>query len=642
MRKLDVQLVQVNFRYGDNAYLPYSVGLLEAYARKQESLKNVSFRETIFLRTSISTVVENLEGANVLAISCYLWNWNWSLELAREAKKRHPGIVVVLGGPQVPQENKNFLVENRFVDVLVFNEGEQVFADLLVQFSSENVELGNIKGISFMQDGKVMTTSPQDKINDLSLIESPYLSGIFDEIVEKYDLQFQVTQETHRGCPYSCTFCDWGSSTMSKVRRIPMDRIVAEYQWFGMNKIELLYNADANYGLFSEDVELTEKLIETKKKFGFPKKFRAAYAKNSNERVFEIATLLEDESMCKGITLSFQSMDANVLEFIKRKNMKANNFRELITTYREAKIPTYTELIIGLPGETYQSFKDGIDTLLIAGQHDSLSIYNAMLLENSEMNKSAYKQLHGIKSARIPLLLLHGSIETDDVVEYYDVVTATSTMPADQWVKTTVFAWIVQALHCLNLTQAVAAILFTSHGIKYSEFYETIISMFRGTDNHVGKLISELEEMAKDVSNGSGTLDLGDRSYGNIMWPVEEIIFLRLVSNPKTFELLLSVIREMVPNVAASELAEIVNYQRITLRLPNAPVHCEENFNFDWHAFVSKILLNQKSELYVGPTKIGYTLLDTYDDLQDYAREVVWYGRKGSSLINQSVYSKRY
>jgi putative methyltransferase len=168
------------------------VGLLEAYARKQESLKNVSFRETIFLRTSISTVVENLEGANVLAISCYLWNWNWSLELAREAKKRHPGIVVVLGGPQVPQENKNFLVENRFVDVLVFNEGEQVFADLLVQFSSENVELGNIKGISFMQDGKVMTTSPQDKINDLSLIESPYLSGIFDEIVEQYDLQFQV------------------------------------------------------------------------------------------------------------------------------------------------------------------------------------------------------------------------------------------------------------------------------------------------------------------------------------------------------------------------------------------------------------------------------------------------------------------
>ena len=77
----------------------------------------------------------------------------------------------------------------------------------------------------------------------------------------------------------------------------------------GKNSIELVYNCDANYGLFPDDIDLTKSMIETKKKYGFPKKFRAAFAKNSNQRVFEIASLLNDNDMCKGITLSLQSTD---------------------------------------------------------------------------------------------------------------------------------------------------------------------------------------------------------------------------------------------------------------------------------------------------------------------------------------------
>lgn len=319
--------------------------------------------------------------------------------------------------------------------------------------------------------------------------------------------------------------------------------------------------------------------------------------------------------------------------------MKVNNFRELITTYREAKIPTYTELIIGLPGETYESFKDGIDTLLEAGQHDSLSIYNAMLLENSEMNKAEYKKLHGIASARIPLLLLHGSIEPDDVVEFYDVVTATATMPSDKWVKTTVFAWMVQALHCLNLTQAIAAILNASHSIKYSEFYERLIEKFEMADNHIGELIRELQKMANGVAEGHGTLDLGDRSYGNIMWPVEEIIFLRLVTSEETFHLLSQAISDLFPEIRKDHLSEIIRYQKLSLRLPAGPQKHEEIFECDWHGYASQILLNQDANLIEKTTRIGYRNLETFDNLQDYAREVVWYGRKGSSLINQSLYS---
>jgi hypothetical protein len=236
--------------------------------------------------------------------------------------------------------------------------------------------------------------------------------------------------------------------------------------------------------------------------------------------------------------------------------------------------------------------------------------------------------------------LLHGSIEPDDVVEFYDVVTATATMPSDKWVKTTVFAWIVQALHCLNLTQAIAAILNTSHSIKYSEFYEMLIEKFEMADNHIGELIRELQEMAIGVAEGHGTLDLGDRSYGNIMWPVEEIIFLRLVTSEETFHLFGQAISELFPDVREDHLSEIIRYQKLSLRLPAGPQKHEEIFESDWHGYASQILLNQDANLIEKRTRIGYGILETFDDLQDYAREVVWYGRKGSSLINQSLYSE--
>ena len=299
MRNLVVQLVQVNFRYGENAYLPYSVGLLESYVSSDERLKNISFRETIFLRQPIKETTNSLAGVDVLAISCYLWNWNWSLELARAAKKEFPGLIIVLGGPQVPEEDRLFLDKHNYLDFLVFNEGELIFANLLFEISQKEPNFENVPGIRFRISGEIKSTSAQPKIEDLDFVPSPYLTGTFDKILTKHELRFQVTQETHRGCPYSCTFCDWGSATMSKVRRFPKERIVNEYKWFGKNQIELLYNADANYGLFVEDVELTEELIETKKRFGFPKKFRAAYAKNSNDRVLKLQICLKKRTCVK-------------------------------------------------------------------------------------------------------------------------------------------------------------------------------------------------------------------------------------------------------------------------------------------------------------------------------------------------------
>jgi hypothetical protein len=491
--------------------------------------------------------------------------------------------------------------------------------------------------LRFLDNGTLTVNAKTKKLESLDDIPSPYTSGIFDRLIDQYpDIQFQATQETHRGCPYSCTFCDWGSATMSKVRRFGQDRLASEFEWFGSKRIELLYNADANYGLFAEDVALTEKMIEVKRKTGFPKKFRAAYAKNSNERVFEIAKLLEDEEMCKGITLSFQSMDFNVLDLIKRRNMKVNNFKELITTYRQAHIPTYTELIIGLPGETYETFVSGVDLLLTSGQHDSLSIYHAMLLENAEMNQPAYKETHGIKSQRIPMLFLHGSLEEDDLTEYYEVVTATKTMPTNDWVKTSIFAWGIQAFHCLNLTQSISVGLKEKYGIPYAEFYEGLFDYLMKSDSYLGELFKRLESIAIAVSNGNGSLDFEDRTFGDIMWPVEEILFLK-AQNEDFWPAVRGFLDSRFPSIPAADLDDLIAYQRITLRVCDPETYKDVKLNSNWHSFISLALENRSTELERKSVRVSRTRLEKFDNEVDYAREVVWYGRKGSSLREKNL-----
>lgn len=50
----------------------------------------------------------------------------------------------------------------------------------------------------------------------MPIFPSPYLTGEFDEIDPAR--WRSATIETNRGCPYGCTYCDWGSATLSRIR----------------------------------------------------------------------------------------------------------------------------------------------------------------------------------------------------------------------------------------------------------------------------------------------------------------------------------------------------------------------------------------------------------------------------------------
>ena len=202
------------------------------------------------------------------------------------------------------------------------DEGETTFAELL-RGLHDGTHPSNIQGISYRHLGRTTKTESSTRLVDLSVIPSPYTTGVFDKlIVDNPNISWHASQETHRGCPYSCTFCDWGSAVYTKIRQFDQARLLDELEWFGTNQIDLLYNCDANYGIYKRDIDLTAAMVDVKSKLGYPRKFRAAYAKRSDNKVFEISSMLNAAGMSKGVTLSMQSMDSHTLDIIKRKNLR--------------------------------------------------------------------------------------------------------------------------------------------------------------------------------------------------------------------------------------------------------------------------------------------------------------------------------
>ena len=78
--------------------------------------------------------MEALKEADLVGFSTYVWNGRISLEIARRLKAVNPRIVVVFGGPHVPDHPEPFLRANPQIDLAVHNEGERTFLRLLETF----------------------------------------------------------------------------------------------------------------------------------------------------------------------------------------------------------------------------------------------------------------------------------------------------------------------------------------------------------------------------------------------------------------------------------------------------------------------------------------------------------------------------
>lgn len=630
--KKNIYFVQVSAAYGETkktAYLPYASGCLAAYAFSDNTIAdNYSLGRFIFLRENIDNAIETLENPYLVGFSSYIWNMEYNKEFARKLKIKYPNCIVLFGGHNVNPDGSN-LNEMPYCDIVIHGEGEEPFKALLLTLH-EGKPLSQINNISYRENGNILST-PKTEPSDINNYPSPYLTGIFDSITRDNDIFPSVTWETNRGCPNKCAFCDWGA-LKAKVRHFPLERIKAELDWMVKNKVEYVYCADANFGLFPRDTEIADTIIKYRDTYGYPQVFKTNYTKNRDDVVFEISQKLIKKGIGKSPTLSFQSLSPKVLKSIGRSNMELEHFKSLMSRYNEAGVPVYSELILGLPEETYESFSDGICTLLDCGQHTCIGIYPCELLPNSQLANSDYMQKYGIKTVRTPFSQYHCKQISDDVSELSNIVISTNAMDIHDWRRSFIFSICVQAFHNLGLTRAIAIYLKHEKGISYKLFYEKLIDWLDSMpySSASGNIYKHLKKLTVDVSEGNGTFSVPYGEKEIITWSFEEYIFFKLARElDRFYEELSAFVNRFFddPDI----LTSLLSYQKDIIKQPYKGC-CEIKSNYDFYGYFSRIYSGSFSLL----EKKNIVLRiegETFNSWDEYARICIWYGRRDDAQL---------
>jgi radical SAM superfamily enzyme YgiQ (UPF0313 family) len=375
---------------------PLAVGCIATYAESK-----MQFSRPIRLFRYPEMVDEALkeEGPpHLFGLSNFIWNSELSLAIARRVKELSPETIIVMGGPNYPlakEKQESYLQQHPEIDFYVLHEGEVAFLSILKALNESGMDFKKLErtlpSVQFIDPNGKLIASPvsAERIRDLDEIPSPYVTGKFDEF---FDGRLWPILQTKRGCPFKCTFCTEGMDYYTKIARFSVDFVRTEVEYIGrkMEKVRDeggrndLYIADSNFGMYEEDIETAKALASSKKNFGWPDHINCSTGKNKKERVLEVAEILDGGIVLSG---SVQTLDLQVLENVKRKNISPDELMELAKEAENVDANSYCELILGLPGESRDSHFRTLEATVKAG-FNKIIPYQLMILQGSDLGTS--------------------------------------------------------------------------------------------------------------------------------------------------------------------------------------------------------------------------------------------------------------
>ena len=431
--------------------IPINIGFIGSYMKKKFR-DNVSIELFKYPNDAIKEIKKN--PPDVIGFSNYSWNSNLSEYVASIAKKVNPKIFTVQGGTNFPHQSnlqEIFLKDRPYTDFYTLLEAEKSCSNIVERilnsdFDRKKVFSKPIDGVVFVhpETKKFIKGNYVDRIKDLDEIPSPYLNGMLDKF---FDGNLTPFIETNRGCPFTCSFCHTGSDYFHKLNKFSKKRVEDEINYIGEKAgnlgISNLHMADVNFGMYPQDRLTCEFLKRSKEKYGWPKQIMATTGKNSKDRVMEITNILGDMF---SINMSMQSMDEQVLKNIKRANIKLDHMIDVNTHLINQGRSTKAELIIGLPGETKESFLTGLDNVLNS-KSTSVTIYTLMMLHGTEFKNPEYRKQFGYKSKFRIVPLNFGDYENKKIFDYEEVGIQTKNISFEDYLYLRVIALLVESIH---------------------------------------------------------------------------------------------------------------------------------------------------------------------------------------------------
>ena len=417
---------------------PLNIGFVAAYCQKVfgSAVELKLFKYIDQLETAIQEAPPD-----ILGLSHYPWNRNLNLGLFKRLHTLSPKTIRLLGGPNIPLQTDGmvgFLEQRPLVDGHAIFEGEGAFADLVGKALDVGLERDRLFADPMngwcLRSGKggILTADHLPRRKDLNEIPSPYLTGLMDSF---FDDKLSPLIETNRGCPFSCTFCHEGHDNLTKVHAFDLDRVLAELDYIADHAnpgvINLMF-ADPNFGMyFQRDAAICDHIARLQRDRGWPRWIFASTGKNRPEKIGEVLGRLEKGTI--RVWLSVQSMDQEVQKNIKRSNIKTEHMMTMGRHFEKIGIPTVSELILALPGDSVERHLKSMAALIEAGV-EAIVPYTLMLLNGTELATDESRKQFGLQTRFRILPRDFGKLADGTVVaEIEEVVVGNDTMDFEDY-----------------------------------------------------------------------------------------------------------------------------------------------------------------------------------------------------------------
>lgn len=316
---------------------------------------------------------------DVVAFSCYVWNTPDVLRVSEAYYKLRPETVVLVGGPEVSYHYTRVLQENPHIDYVGVGEGEFTFRDFLrALVQKDEAALHATPGLAYRKDGKAHLPAAREYQKDLDVFPSPYLTGVLDVC----EVRGGVNYQSARGCPFACTYCDYGRN--QPFFEFSMERVRAEFELFEKGGARILFNTDPTFNFHRERAAA---ILELGIELGIEAThWFEVFPSLINEELVDLV----GRSHLSFIGCGIQSSNRQTMKNIRRV-WNPDKVQPLVDRLaRMDNVILSPELIMGLPGDNLQNFKDTL-SWTYARQPDDIKSFNLAILPRTPLEQEVEK-----------------------------------------------------------------------------------------------------------------------------------------------------------------------------------------------------------------------------------------------------------